>query len=337
MEYLISIIVPAYNVDKYLSYCLDCVISQTYEFWELILIDDGSTDLTGDICDKYAALDKRFYVVHKENTGVSDSRNIALDIVHGDYVIFLDADDFWFDKYTLEYLLEIVTFYNLDIVRGEYKCVDINNVVLKNFERNKECLYSNKIISSYEFLRYAIKGEFFLVLCLFKSTVLNNIRFEIGRIFLEDIRFFSLVLLQDLKCMYLPDFKFYAYRKHDSSISSKSNYLKIRDSFDMCDFWHKIAFMTNNVKMSDYFNKQSVITYYYTLETLSLKDYNIYRKELIEKLDLCKKRKEIYSWINEYNIDEKSIVYYISPNYGVFYFKLKCFFSYIKNILKNKI
>ena len=92
----ISVIIPVYNVEKYLKRCLDSVINQTYKNLEIILVDDGSTDNSGKICDEYAKNDKRIIVIHKENGGVSVARNIGLDICTGDYVNFIDSDD-WID------------------------------------------------------------------------------------------------------------------------------------------------------------------------------------------------------------------------------------------------
>ena len=90
----ISVIVPIYNTEKYLRRCIDSVLAQTYKDFELLLIDDGSTDSSGAICDEYAALDARVSVFHKENGGVSDTRNYGLDLAQGKYLMFLDADDF---------------------------------------------------------------------------------------------------------------------------------------------------------------------------------------------------------------------------------------------------
>lgn len=91
---MISIIVPVYNVERYLRQCLNSIIAQTYENWECILVDDGSKDGSGIICDEYAQKDNRFSVIHKENEGVSKARNIALDCAKGDYIAFIDSDDF---------------------------------------------------------------------------------------------------------------------------------------------------------------------------------------------------------------------------------------------------
>jgi len=92
---LVSIVIPVYNVEHYLCECLDSVIHQTYKNLEIILIDDGSTDSSGSICDKYAKEDERFLVIHKENAGQGIARNIGIDLAHGKYIIFLDSDDYW--------------------------------------------------------------------------------------------------------------------------------------------------------------------------------------------------------------------------------------------------
>ena len=103
---LISVIVPVYNAEKYLKQCIDSVIDQTYTKFELILVDDGSTDACGKICDYYAKLDKRIQVIHKKNGGLSDARNTGVENSNGNWIFFLDSDDYICSE-TLELLLEI--------------------------------------------------------------------------------------------------------------------------------------------------------------------------------------------------------------------------------------
>lgn len=91
---LISVIVPVYNVEKYLHKCINSILNQTYKNLEIILIDDGSTDNSGKICDEYALKDNRIKVIHKENGGLSSARNAGLDICSGDYIGFVDSDDY---------------------------------------------------------------------------------------------------------------------------------------------------------------------------------------------------------------------------------------------------
>lgn len=90
----ISIIVPIYKVERYLKRCVDSILNQTFTDFELILVDDGSPDNCGRICDEYAEKDNRIYVIHKENGGLSDARNAGLDYATGQYIIFVDSDDF---------------------------------------------------------------------------------------------------------------------------------------------------------------------------------------------------------------------------------------------------
>lgn len=90
----ISVIVPVFNVAQYLEQCLDSIIGQTYENLEIILVDDGSTDSSGSICDSYKNVDSRIKVIHKKNGGLSDARNVGLDNCKGDYISFVDSDDY---------------------------------------------------------------------------------------------------------------------------------------------------------------------------------------------------------------------------------------------------
>lgn len=112
---LISVVVPIYNVEKYIEKCIDSIINQTYTNLEIILVDDGSPDKCGKICDEYAKRDKRIKVIHKENGGVSSARNIGLDNLNGEYVTFIDADDYISNNYCEE-LLNALKTENADCV-----------------------------------------------------------------------------------------------------------------------------------------------------------------------------------------------------------------------------
>ena len=90
---MVSCIIPVYNTEKYLPRCIESVLAQTFVDWEMLLIDDGSTDASGSICDEYAASDSRIRVFHKENGGVSSARNVGLDNMRGEWVTFVDSDD----------------------------------------------------------------------------------------------------------------------------------------------------------------------------------------------------------------------------------------------------
>lgn len=111
---LISIIIPVYNVQNYLRECIDSVIAQTYKNLEIILVDDGSPDKSGEICDEYSKKDARIKVIHKENGGLSDARNVALDIAKGEYIGFIDSDDY-VEKDMFETLHTLAVEHNAEI------------------------------------------------------------------------------------------------------------------------------------------------------------------------------------------------------------------------------
>lgn len=118
MEPLISIIVPVYKVEPFLSRCVDSIIGQTFSDFELILVDDGSPDCCGEICDRYGTTDSRIHVIHKENGGLSDARNAGLEVVRGDYICFVDSDD-WVSPQYLEKLLKNLQETDADICECE--------------------------------------------------------------------------------------------------------------------------------------------------------------------------------------------------------------------------
>lgn len=238
---VISIIVPVYNTEKYLDQCIQSVLAQTYTNWELLLIDDGSTDSSGAICDKYAAEDKRIKVVHKPNTGVSDSKNIALDMARGEYVMFLDSDDYWCLKDCLEQLYIASQEFGADIVRGDYKSVDeCGNLLFERVANVDKVNARKKVLPSSRFLTDVISCEFFLCLYLIKRSVIRGLRFNIERVFLEDAELLIKMLERPRKCVYLP-FVFYSYRKHANAVTVKPNPLKLKNAFDFSRFCYQMA------------------------------------------------------------------------------------------------
>lgn len=119
MQPKISIIIPMYNVEKYLRRCLDSVLNQTFKNWQAICVDDGSPDKSGDIAEEYAKKDKRFIVVHKENGGLSDARNAGFPYAKGKYIMYLDSDDFIHPQ-TMEIALDVAEKNKSDIVSFRY-------------------------------------------------------------------------------------------------------------------------------------------------------------------------------------------------------------------------
>lgn len=124
---LISVIIPVYKVEKYIVKCVESILAQTYRNLEIILVDDGSPDNCPGICDEFAALDTRVRVIHKDNSGVSDARNIGLNVAKGEYIGFIDSDD-WIAPNMYETLLASIIKYDADIAVCDYQiCNYMNN------------------------------------------------------------------------------------------------------------------------------------------------------------------------------------------------------------------
>jgi len=220
MNPLISIIVPVYKVEDYLEKCIKSILAQSLTNLELILIDDGSPDKCGEICDSYADKDSRINVVHKRNEGLSAARNTGLDIAKGKYIGFIDSDD-WIDSNMYETLLALLVDNNADIAQCEFiKSYNeeeiIDNSEKKNFEifNNVESLvnlYNEKAIST-----VVIWNK------LYKRSLFENIRFPKGKI--HEDEFTTHKLLYKSKKLVYTDKTFYYYRQNPTSImNSKFN------------------------------------------------------------------------------------------------------------------
>ena len=144
MSETISVIIPVYNVEKYLNKCVDSVISQTYKDLQIILVDDGSTDRSSKICDEYAKADTRISVIHKQNGGLSSARNAGMEIVEGDYITFLDSDDY-VSPTVYEELYKIIKSQDSDSIACTcFRRVDeAGNVYKKNDPHSKPSSTSN--------------------------------------------------------------------------------------------------------------------------------------------------------------------------------------------------
>lgn len=174
---LISVIVPVYNVESYLEKCIESIQNQSYKSLEIILVNDGSTDSSGDICDKYAACDKRIRVIHQKNGGISSARNTGLEVANGDYIAFVDSDDYIEPK-MYEDLLNFLKEYNLDIIDcGSFR--DKNGMITGGCNDGQIEIYEKD-----DALRLAMHDGFTSVWNkLYKRDIVINIRFPEGRKF----------------------------------------------------------------------------------------------------------------------------------------------------------
>ncbi len=223
MSIYISVIIPIYNAEKYLPRCLDSIINQTYSNLEIILINDGSSDASGNICDSYAKEDSRVKVIHQSNAGVSAARNAGLDIATGDYISFVDPDD-WIESNMYEVLVGTIQGKEIDILRfNAYRKGEIiNKLPFRGEYSNKEL--EEKIllplIGAEKFGGMFILGV--LWLHLYKREVIedNHIRFNPQLRRCED-RLFTLSSVIHAKSILFVDEVLYHYEVYDNSLSNR--------------------------------------------------------------------------------------------------------------------
>ena len=146
---LISIIVPVYKAEKYLHKCVDSLLEQTFTDFEILLVDDGSPDKSGEICDEYAEKDSRIRVFHKENGGVSSARNLALDNAKGEFVMFLDSDD-WLDNVCLDVCINTINDNVLDVLQFGFMYV-YDTYQVSKVKRYSSILDGNAFVNSNSF------------------------------------------------------------------------------------------------------------------------------------------------------------------------------------------
>lgn len=182
---MVSIIVPVYNREQYLCECVDSVLAQTFHDWELIIVDDGSTDSSGSIADRYAASDPRIRVYHVENGGLSSARNIGMDKAEGDFLSFLDADDAIHPQ-ALQLMTEAIDNAGADMfVAGMHRGAHVSFSPIKSYET--ECLTPEEALESSLYQNGKLLHSAWSK--LYKAATLKKQRFTKG-IFYEDLDFF---------------------------------------------------------------------------------------------------------------------------------------------------
>lgn len=230
----ISIIVPVYNVEKYLQQCLDSILAQSFENFEVILVNDGSTDSSGEICSLYTKKDNRIKIYHKKNGGVSSARNIGVKLCTGKYILFVDSDDYILKDYC-EKLLKISQKSNSDIVICK---------MVRELSKNKKTQYNKKFLNREEALIEMFKGNlyrFSLSAKLFKASIVKEEIFPTGMIH-EDQGTTYKYFLKAKKVLYI-DYPGYVYFYRENSILTEPYNKRRLDSFD---HWKKIILNLKN-------------------------------------------------------------------------------------------
>ena len=216
MNPLISIIIPVYNVQDYLEKCIHSIMNQTIQDIEIILVNDGSTDNSGEICDLYASKDSRIQVIHKINGGLSDARNIGIQYANGEFIGFVDSDD-WVEDNMFEILYKLCIETESDIstclIKGpsaEQEITSMNslNIIAFDSKAALKQLYSGKILG------FSVCDK------LFRRSLFENIKFPIGRMY-EDGAILYLLFYEANRIIFI-NFALYNYQHRENSITRRS-------------------------------------------------------------------------------------------------------------------
>lgn len=214
----VTIIVPVYNVEKYLTCCIGSILSQSFKDFELLLIDDGSSDLSGEICDDYVEKDARIRVFHKENGGVSSARNLGLDNAQGEWICFIDSDD-WVE---VDFLKELIQYDSFDLVVGGcegvgcmiYSTKRNENLIIDFKQPNKAAQILNANNENTISAFYYSCGK------LFRNSIISqyDLRFDIRMKMCEDTCFLIQYLIH-VNEIILSNFSLYRYRLHPYQVN----------------------------------------------------------------------------------------------------------------------
>lgn len=282
----ISVVIPVYNVGMSLYRCLDSILTQSFRDFECILINDGSTDDSGRICEELADKDSRIRVFHQENRGPSAARNYGLSLAKGDYVIFQDSDDYLLD---VDAYLKLITYAvqnKLDILRFDYSVVDTDGNIIRQKPLDNKVHLFGTVVGPATLVKEAFCGEWFTVLCLIKRSIIRDVRFNQCFKFLEDMDFYARLLASDnLQCGYMPEY-FYAYRQVDNSLSRSGSDSKFECSFSLCDVFAELADVAVDKGLREIYRYYSVMMYYWTLNSISDNPYYGRREEIFDTYDV---------------------------------------------------
>lgn len=272
----ISVIVPVYNVEQYLERCVDSIISQTYTNLEIILVNDGSTDNSGKLCDELAKKDERIRVIHKENGGLSDARNRGIDEAESDLVGFIDSDDY-IDSDMYEVLLKNLN--DTDANLSMCALYDVYNNTPEAQVTNKETWK----LSSEQAIKMVMEAKILSVTAvnkLYRKSLFTDLKFEVGKI-AEDA-FIMIKLLDKCEKIVATNEKKYYYVHRENSITTQkfsTKFLNVIEAYEQ----NSNIISEKYPKLKDVAQTRMNWAYFYVLDRLLLDD-NYNDKELENKL-----------------------------------------------------
>ena len=267
MDSLVSVIVPIFKVEQFLTRCIESILSQTYQNTEIILVDDGSPDQCPEICDTYARMDSRIQVIHKENGGLSDARNAGIEKAKGDYLCFVDSDDY-IEPTMLEQMVAEAKKNGVKLVIANFKAVDENGYQV--FESEQSPIH-NGVFTAEELLPklYQKLGWYYIVAWnkLYHRSLFDKIRFPVGKIH-EDEYIVAQMMWKARKIVCIDSEEYiYIYQRKGSIMNS-------RQVQSQCDWlgalYQRFEFCKKEVALST-FTAETRAVYFRELNNLFLK------------------------------------------------------------------
>ncbi len=254
---IISIIIPVFNLAKYLNRCLESIVTQSWTNLEILLIDDGSTDGSSELCDKWKLKDSRIRVIHKQNGGVSSARNLGLEYAKGDFITFVDGDDYILPG-MYECLMSFQIKYNTDIAICGFSKEQKNGSFIPNYRCDDV-----KILSQLEQISCLLTNKYYTCSCcdkIFKRNMIKNLRFNIKITNNEDLLFCYEAMKNSLKAIYISE-PFYRYCANDNTSASRKPF--DNNQMTMLDVW-------------DYIHKDGLIQFSKIKSTINCQYYRNY-------------------------------------------------------------
>lgn len=225
---LISVIIPVFHVQKYLDQCVQSVADQSYRNLEIILVDDGSHDECSDMCDLWKQRDERVHVIHKENGGLSDARNAGLKVAHGEYITFIDSDD-WITGGFIQCLYELICRFDADVAECGVIITDEDGTELRKRDFGRK----DQALSQREALRYLVLEDGIYQTVwnkLYRKSIVDGLLFEKGRFHEDD--FWTYQVFMKCKSLAVTSTPLYYYRQRGSGIMGKGYTIRRLDGLE---------------------------------------------------------------------------------------------------------
>ncbi len=314
---IVSIVIPVYNRRDYIDKCIRSIVNQSYKYLEIILVDDGSTDGSAELLDNYAGKDSRIIVIHKMNGGLSDARNAGIDAASGEYLCFVDADDYVNSHY-VEYMLSTCIEYNCDMTICSFRDV----YPFDTFEFNSKQRYSVVIETNVEALGdiYSPKNVETIVAWnkLYKRSLFEEIRYPVGRI--HEDEYTTPMLIYNSNKVARIDAELYFYLHNDTGITGSQYSLARLDILWALE--GRMDFFRLKNLMELYYNDlykylQKILVCYYMISKSSFCDRSI-------KKDLMDKYKNAYAEVSKagWSIKRKAALRFFG-GFPRFYFPIR--------------